>query len=169
MPPRGTMTTLVRIMKTARKGEAAVTRSRNQLVLVMAACAAVVAQATPTAVCFACDHACCKATISGSEHQTTAANPESTSGCPLCAAYADLLPAETDGQPCTCQLDARQEQPLALSQNPLQQAADDTPASEPAAPWAFTPPALGLSRDYAALFLAMPIRPVRILFGVWRN
>ncbi len=163
------MATLVRRINGVRKGAAAVMRSGKRLVWVMAACAAVAAQATPTAVCFACDHACCKATISGSQHHTTAANQESASGCPLCAAHANLLPAKTDGQPCTCQLDARQDQPLALSQNPLQQAADDTPSSEPAAPWSFTPPALGLSRDYAALSLAVPIRPARILFGVWRN
>jgi hypothetical protein len=31
------------------------------------------------------------------------------------------------------------------------------------------PQSLGVSREYLAASLAVPIRPVRILFGVWRN
>jgi hypothetical protein len=38
---------------------------------------------------------------------------------------------------------------------------------------AFLPPVaplvLGVSREYLAASLAIPIRPPRILFGVWRN
>jgi hypothetical protein len=146
-------------------------RSWNQLVLVIAACAAAVAQATPTAICFACDHGCCSATIGGSGQETTAAGQKSSNGCPLCGSRVGALSAEaeTDSQPCNCQLDTRQDQPLSPSRNSLQQTGDDTPADGLPGPWSTTPPALGLSRDYAALALAMPIRPARILFGVWRN
>ena len=144
-------------------------RNGKHIVWVVAACAAIAAQATPTAACFACDHPCCAVPISGIEPHATAVNPESTGGCPLCASHTGLLPGETEGQPCSCQLDARREQPLAVSRNPFPQTADDTPASELAAAWSCPPPAPDLSRDYEALSEAIPIRPVRILFGVWRN
>ena len=148
-------------------------RTGRQLAWVMAACVAVAAQATPAAVCLACDGRCCKATISGSADQATAAGTERPSGCPLCAAHAGLnaTAAETDSQPCTCQLDARQDQPLALSQNspPQDERKGDAALScglfcgEKRAASPFP------GREYEALSLAIPIRPVRILFGVWRN
>lgn len=161
----------MRRMETGSKGDSAVHRSWNQLVLVIAACAAAVAQATPTAICFPCDHGCCSATISGSGQKTTPVDQESGSGCPLCGSRAGGLSAEpeTDSQPCNCQLDTRQDQPLSLSRNSLQHTDDDTPADSLPGLWSSSPPALGLSRNYAALSLAIPIRPVRILFGVWRN
>ncbi|MFM8892678.1 MAG: hypothetical protein ACKOTB_13850 [Planctomycetia bacterium] len=34
---------------------------------------------------------------------------------------------------------------------------------------AIAPQVLGVSREYLAASLAIPIRPPRILFGVWRN
>jgi hypothetical protein len=150
-------------------------RTDRQLAWVMAACAAVAAQATPAAVCLACDGGCCKATISGSADQATAAGAERPSGCPLCASHAGLnaTEAETDSQPCTCQLDARQDQPLALLQNPPPQ--DERKGDAALSCGLFcggkraASPFPGPSREYEALSLAIPIRPVRILFGVWRN
>lgn len=149
-------------------GDVTVIRSRKHLVWVMAACAAIAAQATPTAACFACDHPCCAVPNSGIEPHATAVNPESTGSCPLCASHADLLPGETEGQPCNCQLDARQEQPLAVSR-------DERKGDAALSCGLFcggkrvASPFPGLSREYEALSQAIPIRPVRILFGVWRN
>jgi hypothetical protein len=142
----------------------------KQRAWVLAACAALAslaAEATSTAFCVACDRGCCTATISGSGHQATAAGTERPGGCPLCAYRSGLLAAETDRQPCTCQLDARQEQPLVLSQNlpPQDERKGDAALflrqKRAASPFP--------SREYEAVSLAIPIRPVRILFGVWRN
>lgn len=114
-------------------------RSGKQLAWIMAACAALAAQAMPTAPCFGCcDQPCC-------------------------------CPAATAEQPCGCQLDAQQNQPLALSRSPLPQGIDDALASDVPAARLLIPQALGGSRGYEAISLAIPIRPARILFGVWRN
>lgn len=150
----------------------------KQRAWVLAACAALAslaAEATSTAFCVACDRGCCTATISGSGHQATAAGTERPGGCPLCAYRSGLLAteAETDSQPCTCQLDARQDQPLALLQNPPPQ--DERKGDAALSCGLFcggkraASPFPGPSREYEALSLAIPIRPVRILFGVWRN
>ena len=141
----------------------------KQLAWIVAACAALVAQATPPVLCFACDHPCCAARADTIADRADNADTAGSSGCPLCAAHPGLLPADTSQSPCNCQLDARQEQPLATSWSPVPQAADDTLASDVATARLLVLPALGITRDYAALSLAIPIRPARILFGVWRN
>jgi hypothetical protein len=128
-----------------------------------------VAQATPPALCFACDHPCCAARADTIADRADEVDTAGSSGCPLCAAQAGLLPAETDQPPCNCQLDARQEQPLAMSRNPQPEATDDALASDVATARLPVPQAVGIGRDYVALSLAIPIRPARILFGVWRN
>jgi hypothetical protein len=144
-------------------------RSGKQFVWIIAACAALVAQATPPVLCFACDHPCCAARADTIADRADDADTAGSSGCPRCAAYSGLLPVETSQPPCDCQFDARQDQPLATSRSPAPQAADDTLASDVGTARLLVPPALGISRDYAALSLAIPIRPARILFGVWRN
>jgi hypothetical protein len=134
-----------------------VRNSLKQLVWACAACAAVIAQATPKVFCQACDQPCCVLRAD-----------ELAAGCPLCAA-AGLRQAESDEEPCHCQLNARHEQPLSLSRGSVTAAADDSLAVWLPAAQQDAPHALGVSREYLAASLAMPIRPPRILFGVWRN
>ena len=134
-----------------------------------AAWAALVAQAAPAALCRDCDRPCCTAMTGGGEPRGSGACADVANGCPLCGANAAVPPLENDGQPCTCQLAARQDQPLAPSRSSPTQSRDDAPAVGPAVVPPLVPPALGIGRDYAAALLDVPIRPVRILFGVWRN
>jgi len=106
------------------------------------------AQVAPQAGGGECDRGCCAA--------------ESGACCSAC-------PAETTAPPCHCQLEARQDQPLSISKGStpdrdlLEQVAVVESASLEA------PPAIGVSREYVAASLAVPIRPVRVLYGVWRN
>lgn len=117
-------------------------------VWIVMACVALVAQVVPQASGGGCDRGCCAA--------------ESGACCSAC-------PAEPSAAPCDCQLEARQDQPLSISQGStpdrdlLEQVAGLDSASLEA------PPVLGASREYAAASLSVPIRPVRILYGVWRN
>ena len=144
-------------------------RCGRQPVWIVAAWAALVAQAAPAAFCSDCDQPCCAARTGASEPQAREPGAESTDGCPLCAAHSGLAPAESHEQPCDCQLDARQEQPLAFSRNSLADHQDDALAIGPAAIPPPVPQAIGVTREYLAASLAAPIRPPRILFGVWRN
>ena len=146
---------------------------RSKLGWIVAAWAAVVAQAVPAACCGACDQPCCVG--QAERHATGAAEvPADSGGCPACAAATaaptacERAPRSTD-HPCRCHLAARQEQPVAPSPDSLRNLTpDDQPAALTAAPP--TPPqAIGVSREYLAASLAVPIRPPRILFGVWRN
>jgi hypothetical protein len=78
-------------------------------------------------------------------------------------------PAETAKPPCHCRLDARQDQAVSVERG-ASSGRDSlgrgvvVDATSMAAPHA-----LGVSREYVAASLAVPIRPVRILRGVWRN
>ena len=115
---------------------------------IVMACVALAAQVVPQAAGEGCDRGCC------------AAEP---GGC--CAA----CPAEPSAPPCHCRLEARQDQPLVVSKGSTldrdllgQVAAVESASLE-------APHALGVSREYAAASLSVPIRPVRILYGVWRN
>jgi len=127
----------------------------KQLVWALVALAIVVAQVTPRGVCRACDRPCC------------AADP--VARCPLCGDGGLTRPLERPEQPCNCQLTARHEQPLALPSGsvPVLSVSDaaDAPVVSPPLP----PQVLGVSREYLAASLSVPIRPPRILFGVWRN
>jgi hypothetical protein len=112
------------------------------------ACAALVAQVVPQAQNGDCDRGCCTAEV--------------RECCTAC-------PAETAELPCHCRLEARHDQPVSVdrgkspSQDLLGRAllADSTSFA--------APPALGVSREYVAASLAVPIRPPRILYGVWRD
>ena len=123
-------------------------RSLQRSIWLVVACATLVAQAVPSACSVDCDRGCCTA--------------ESRECCAHC-------PAEPAAPPCRCQLDARQDQPLSAPQaaspglDLLGQVAAVNPASLEA------PRSLGVSREHLAASLAVPIRPVRILYGVWRN
>lgn len=143
--------------------------NRNQLAWVVAACVAVVAQIAPKPLCYACDKPCCSSQTSGHDSQTSDCRTELASRCPLCATAADLRPGDTSERPCHCQLSARHDQPLSATRDTLSPWSDGSvvlglPAVPPAVPHA-----LGLSREYLAKLLGIPIRPPRILFGVWRN
>jgi len=125
-----------------------VVRSLQRSIWLVVACATLVAQAVPSACSVDCDRGCCTA--------------ESSGCCPAC-------PAEPAAPPCHCQLDARHDQPLAAPRTALpgpdllgQVAAIDRASLE-------APRSLGVSREHLAASLAVPIRPVRILYGVWRN
>ncbi|MFM7244211.1 MAG: hypothetical protein ACKO40_08555 [Planctomycetaceae bacterium] len=142
---------------------------RTQLVLALAACAAVFAQLTPRALCQACDQPCCASRANGHAPRAAATADESTGGCPLCAAESGCPVPDTSNRPCHCQLKARHNEPLAHSRSTLLSLADGAlttglPALPPVAPQV-----LGVSREYLAASLAIPIRPPRIVFGVWRN
>ncbi len=143
-------------------------------VWVFAAWAALVAQAVPAAFCSACDRPCCANQAEAHEStqctaDTESADTASTTNCPLCAALAGFAPAEADEQPCDCQLEARQEKPLATSRIRLADHLDDAPAIGLSALPPLVPQSVGITRDYLADSLGIPIRPARILFGVWRN
>ena len=120
----------------------------QKLVWLMMALAALAAQVVPQTWGGECDRGCCAV--------------ENAACCSACS-------AEPSAPPCHCQLEARQDQPLSVSKGGtpdrdlLQQVAVVESASLEAQR------ALGVSREYAAASLSMPIRPVRILYGVWRN
>ena len=139
--------------------------SRKRFVWALAACAAVVVQAAPVGVCRACDKPCCaglRPTVTGSVEE-----PGHT--CPLCAAASGRDARGGDDQPCRCRLDARDEQPLSLPRGGVSPADAAGPAVGMVADLPDVPHAIGVCPEYAAALLAMPIRPPRILFGVWRN
>ena len=117
-------------------------------VWLVVACAALAAQVLPQAQNGDCDRGCCAAEVR-----------ECCSACP----------AEAAEPPCHCRLEARHDQPVSVdrtkapSQDLLGRAliADSTSLA--------APPVLGVSREYVAASLAVPIRPTRILYGVWRD
>jgi hypothetical protein len=122
--------------------------SLQKPVWLMVACAALVAQIAPQAWGGDCDRGCCTAEY-----------------CECCTA----CPAESATPPCHCRLDARQDQPLSGQRNrsPEPELLGQVVVSDWASPEA--PHVLGASREFVAASLAVPIRPVRILYGVWRN
>ena len=143
-----------------------VVQRRSKLGWIVASWVAVVAQAVPASCCEACDQPCCSARAE--PHPPAAAG---SAGCPACTAAAAATtaceqPPRSADHPCRCHLNVRQDQPLAQSpDSPRYLSAGDQPAPLAAAP----PQAIGVSREYLAAALAVPIRPPRILFGVWRD
>ncbi|MFM8634698.1 MAG: hypothetical protein ACKOEX_07795 [Planctomycetia bacterium] len=127
------------------------------------------AQFTPRALCQACDQPCCSRLADGNTPPDTAAAVEPPGGCPLCAAASGQQSPDTADQPCHCQLKARQHEPLSLSRSTLPAVSDGALPIGPAFLPPVAPQVLGVSREYLAASLAIPIRPPRILFGVWRN
>lgn len=140
----------------------------RQVVGIIAACAALAVQTMPTELCLACEKPCCMTRDGGAAAGFPVAMP-AADGCPLCAAHTDRNATDSEQQPCACQWEARHEQPLAPQRPVLEQNAKDVPLSGPAAVPPFDIESLGLSREYVATSLAIPIRPTRILLGVWRN
>lgn len=142
---------------------------RNQRVWALLAGAALVAQVMPKGLCQACDQPCCGREAGGHGSTTANASVESAGLCPACAAATVVQATEPIERPCHCQLKARHNQPLALSRATLPSLADGAVSIGPAILQPVAPQVLGVSREYLAASLAIPIRPPRILFGVWRN
>jgi len=147
-------------------------------VWVVMAWAAFVAQVVPQAWSGDCDRGCCAAqspdccaVAVGSPRSTSRVAPAAAeTGCPLCAATSGLGLPPIDESPCHCQLDAKQDQSFAVH-GATQSQRDDLPvwgevvdSTSPGASHG-----LDASRTYAVASLSIPIRPVRILYGVWRN
>ena len=142
------------------------------------ACAAFVAQVVPQTWTGNCDRVCCAAQesdccalpLAPALSTSRAAFAEADTGCPLCAATSDGRLAHTDQAPCHCQLDARQDQSLTVPDARSSQR-DELPVwgevADTTSPEASQ--GLGSSRAGALASLSIPIRPVRILYGVWRN
>jgi len=141
---------------------------RGQGTWLLVAWAALVAQAAPWACCGACDRACCEAQSDRCGPAAAEAN-DATPRCPLCAAAAAAPKTDSDGHPCRCHLDAREVQFVVPAQGPFRVHTENNAPVAPAIASPNVPPALGASREYLAASLAVPIRPPRILFGVWRN
>lgn len=116
----------------------------KQLVWVVAACATLFAPAIPQACCCPC------------------AEPASICDQPCCA-------AETRAEACCCRLDARHDQPLVPAKGTAPSFEHHDQGAAPTAVVADVPQVVGVSREYLAASLAVPMRPPRILFGVWRN
>ena len=145
--------------------------------LVMA-CAAFVAQVAPQARSGDCDRGCCAAQESDccavpfvrplSANQVEPA--DTPTNCPLCAATVSGGPAHAAESPCRCEVDARQDQPLSVhgGSSPHR---DNLPVWGEVADSTLLEAArgLGASHSYAVASLSIPIRPMRILYGVWRN
>jgi len=125
-----------------------VVRFLQKPVWLAVAAVALVAQVVPRAWSADCERGCCAAEV----HEC----------CTAC-------PAETTERPCHCQLDARQDQPLLTHRvtSPQCDLLDQVAVADLASMQA--PHAIGVSREYVAASLAVPIRPTRILCGVWRN
>ena len=142
---------------------------RTNLGWLVAAWAAVFLQAVPAACSGDCDRSCCQRRVA--VWSPSAAEPGDSGECPSCAAVAVACDqaAEATDRPCRCHLVARRNQPLAASTDSHRNlAASDTPAVLTAVP-PIPPQVLGVSREYLAASLTVPVRPPRILFGVWRE
>jgi hypothetical protein len=74
----------------------------------------------------------------------------------------------TSGVPCRCQLTPSQDQPLTSNPSPSH-GEHVTHLAILETGSLHVPHLLGRSREYAEVALAIPVRPTRILFGVWRN
>lgn len=142
---------------------------RGQLGWLLVAWATLVAQAAPPACCGACDEVCCAVPADRCGPAAAETNGAAATNCPLCAATPTAPETDSDSRPCRCCLDAAHEQPFVPSQSPLRNLSADGGSVLPATASLDVPPALGASREYLAASLAVPIRPARILFGVWRN
>jgi len=142
------------------------------------ACAAFVAQVVPQARSEDCDRGCCVAHETDccdaaivSQLTTALAVPaDADAACPVCAAQSGGRLAHADESPCHCQLDARQDQPFSVNGGSSPQR-DNLPVWGEVADSTLLEAArgLGASHSYAVASLSIPIRPMRILYGVWRN
>jgi hypothetical protein len=151
------------------RGVSFVVQSTKQVVWLLAACATLAAQVAPAAFSRPCDRPCCASEARGCHPAADDSQARPAGGCPLCAATAATCPTNTAEQPCRCHLNARQDQPVSSPRGttPRLDRADQNAVA--VTDHSDAPLALGVSREYVATSLSVPIRPVRILCGVWRN
>lgn|GEM_PF-1288926 len=134
-----------------------------------AVCLALLAQAVPKAVCGTCVQRCCGGTETESSASSAGIRDDIAGACPHCAAADDHCPTGTDEQPCRCQLSSRPGQPIASPRGFFPTFDGGAPGAVARDAASLAPPVLAASREYLAAALAVPIRPARILLGVWRN
>jgi hypothetical protein len=141
----------------------------QQSVWIVMTVAAFVAQVVPQSWTGDCNRVCCAAESLACCPATLETPAESPAGCPLCSTPSAGAPAHADESPCQCQLDARQEQPLSVH-------GTSSPQRDDLAGWVAADTTslealhgLGVSRTYGVASLSIPIRPMRILYGVWRT
>ena len=154
-----------------------VANRRNPVWMVLA-CAAFVVQVVPQAwsgecgrgCCAAQDLVCCPDSIVPPLSTSRGAPADAVTACPLCAATSHRSLANANESPCHCQLDAKQGQSLVLHEARATQR-DDLPVWGEIADTNSLGASRGLGavQTYAAASLSIPIRPVRVLYGVWRN
>ena len=141
---------------------------RQGVVWVLAAFTALAAQAAPQTLCRACDQPCCASR--GSDQcpavADTARRPAGE--CPLCAVAVGTSPCAAD-QPCRCQLDGGQERPISAPPGTSLRFDRADQGVVAVADRPNVPVVSGVSREAVAALRAAPIRPVRILYGVWLN
>lgn len=120
----------------------------------LVASATLVAQVLPRAFCRACDQPCCSV--------------EATHPSNCCGQTAGRREGPTQA-PCRCQLEPRDGAAVSASGSTGKTLDHEAWAVAPAMASSCVPQVLGASREYLLAALAVPIRPPRILFGVWRN
>ena len=143
-------------------------RDVSNLVRIALACAALVAQAAAPAFGRDCERTCCTVLAPENGRANVAPADDCCSHDRAAIGGVNSCPTDASGDPCRCRLEPREDAPLAAGRDasspliPSHQAA----AGGSALP---VPRSVGVSREYLATTLAVPIRPPRILFGVWRN
>jgi hypothetical protein len=147
----------------------------KQLGRVVVVLTAALAQFVPASLAMSCERGCCS-TAAGTSccsqivPQIVPQGDQGDGQCPLChAAEAAACVAEPAAVPCHCQLDARDDDA---------KTADSRTTIDVGAPLAVAPVASIATPPDAASLLALGSadhvrpalsRPVRILYGVWRN
>ena len=143
-------------------------RDISNPVRIALACAVLLAQAAVPAFGRECERTCCMAVAPENGRANVAPAGDCCSHDGAAIGGVNSCPTDASGDPCRCRLEPREDAPLAAGRDasspliPSNQAA----AVGPALP---VPRSVGVSREYLATTLAVPIRPPRILFGVWRN
>lgn len=159
-------------------------RSVPSFVRLALASAALVAQAFVPALGRDCGracaatagHDCCSAIVTSAvdacPQDAGTAAAERDGGC-CHAGVADAAAATggtgTADEPCRCRLEPRQDRPLPGPKDALPRFVGGQAAAVPGTALAPPPATIDASREYLAASLSVPIRPARILFGVWRN
>jgi hypothetical protein len=167
-----------------RRGAIAVVRPVSNVVRLALAFAALVAQASVPALGRDCEracaatvaHGCCSAHVASPvdscPQDAGAAAVASDGGC--CQAGVAGATGTTGAtgdadDPCRCRLEPRNDGSLPGHRQSSPRFSGDDAAVLPGTAPAPAPATIAVSREYLAASLSIPIRPTRILFGVWRN
>lgn len=140
---------------------------RSRLPGLLALLGLLVAQVVAAGRCAACETGGCDACTPCCMAPASAG--ADAAHCPLCvteaAAACCASPADADGEPCTCQWEPRDGEPLAPAPSTTLELDGVGPQGTVDA--VIAPPTALVARSVAARDI--PQRPVRILWGVWRN